>query len=44
MTYPEEESTPNAFDEWFQSERGTEIEYELETDVDECEEDDYSDD
>lgn len=37
------ESSPNRYDEWFASERGTEIDYDMESDVDECEHDSYRD-
>ena len=36
-------SSPNAFDDWFEEEKGT-GEFELESDVDEVVEDDYSED
>lgn len=44
LTYDGTTSSPkDDFDLWFQEERGTGIDYELESDVDETVEDDYSD-
>lgn len=37
-------SSPDPFTEWFEEERGTGIDYEMESDVDDTLEDDYSED
>ncbi len=36
-------SSPNQYDEWFEEERGTGIDYDMEDDVDSTEEDSYDD-
>lgn len=38
------DSTPDPYDDWFQEKHGSSDDIELESDVDDCIEDDYSDD
>ena len=43
FTYDGSESSPSRFDDWFQEDRGTGIDYEMEDDCDDVDEDEYDD-